>query len=215
MKEYTYISKDAEDIYVSFGTLLDSDINRIGKTWEDYEQGAWVLLSAAQNAFRSSHPDASVEEVFHMELFPPPAPFPEPTPEEVLYGTRQAKIIAIYAQDRSTEEFTVNGMSMWLDKATRTSLVANTLPAEKAAGKTETILWYAGEPPVEILVPIAWLEDKLAELELYAKATYDTTQRHKANVCALTTTEEIEAYDHRAGYPDKPAFVLAVSSGAE
>lgn len=106
-------------------------------------------------------------------------------------------------------------MPMWLDKNTRTSLVANTLPAEKAAGKTETTLWYAGYPPVAIPVPIAWLEEKLSELELYAKATYDTTQSHLAAVYSLSTADEIEAYDHTAGYPDKPAFILAASPGAE
>lgn len=216
-KEYWYINKQADTVYVSFEEVLDSKINQIGTTWDDYVAGCWVQLTDDQIAFHTAHPSASVEEVFNMRLapVPDPEPVPEPTEEEKLYEARQKKIAAVYEQDRFTEEFTVNGMPIWLDKNTRTSLVANTLPAEKAAGKTETTLWYAGQPPVAIPVPIAWLEEKLPWLELYAKATYDTTQSHLAAVYSLSTQEEVEAYDHAAGYPDKPAFTLAASSGAE
>lgn len=205
----TYINKDADTIYVELQNELDPANNQIGTTWDDYVNGCWVLLTNDQLEFRTTHPQASVEEVFNMQLIP------ASTEEEKQDEARQKKIAAIYEQDRSTEQFTVNGMPMWLDKNTRTSLVANTLPAEKAAGKTETTLWYAGYPPVAIPVPIAWLEEKLSELELYAKATYDTTQSHLAAVYSLSTADEIEAYDHTAGYPDKPAFILAVSSSVE
>lgn len=206
-----YINKDAQTLYVELSERLDSENNIIGTTWEDYKAGAWVLLSLDQVAFHENNPSASVEEVFNMQLIPlpEPAPEPEPTPEEKLNEIRQRKIQAIYEQDRLTEEFTVNGIPMWLDKNTRTSLIANTLPAEKAAGKTNTTLWYAGQPPIAIPVPIAWLEKNLAELELYAKATYDTTQRHLATVYSLSTIEEIEAYDHTGGYPEKLPFTLS------
>lgn len=210
MSTYTYINKDSKEIYVSFEEALESKINRIGTTWEDYAAGCWVLLSDEQIAFRQSYPSACVEEVFNMQLIPTPKPepIPEPTPAEQLEKIRQEKVAAIYAQDRSTEQFTVNGMPMWLDKATRTSLVANTLPAEKAAGKTETTLWYAGEPPVAIAVPIAWLEKNLGELELYAKATYDTTQKHLAAIYSLLNVAEIEAYDITTSYPEKLTFIV-------
>lgn len=211
MNTYTYINKDTKEIYVSFEEVLESEINRIGTTWEDYVSGCWILLTDEQRAFRETHPAASVMEVFNMQLIPLPEPLPEPEPteEEKLNEARQRKIQAIYEQDRLTEEFTVNGIPMWLDKTTRTSLIANTLPAEKAAGKTNTTLWYAGQPPIAIPVPIAWLEKNLAELELYAKATYDTTQRHLATVYSLSTIEEIEAYDHTGGYPEKLPFTLS------
>lgn len=205
-----YINKDAQTIYVELSERLDSENNVIGTTWQDYAAGAWVLLTEEQVAFRTVHPTASVEEVFNMQLIPvpEPEPDPEPTQEEKLEQARQGKIMAIYEQDRLTEQFTVNGIPMWLDKSTRTSLIANTLPAEKSAGKTETTLWYAGQPPIAIPVPIIWLEEKLAELELYAKATYDTTQSHLAAVYALSSIEAIEAYDITIGYPEKLAFVL-------
>lgn len=206
-----YINKDAETLYVELQKELDPKNNRIGTTWEDYVAGCWILLTDEQTAFRETHPMASVEEVLNMRLIPvpEPEPIPELTEEEKLEDARLKKIQAIYEQDRSTEEFTVNGIPMWLDKNTRTSLIANTLPAEKAAGKTNTTLWYAGQPPIAIPVPIAWLEKNLAELELYAKATYDTTQRHLATVYSLSMIEEIEAYDHTGGYPEKLPFTLS------
>lgn len=205
-----YINKNSETIYVDFAESLDSEMNVIGTTWEDYQAGAWVLLSSEQVAFHETHPEASAEEVFRKQLFPLPSavPDPEPTPEERLEQAREKKIGAIYNQDHSTEVFTVNGMPMWLSKNTRASLAVNTLPAEKSAGHKTTTLWYVSQPPVAISVPIAWLEEKLVELELYAKATYDTTQRHLSAVYSLSTLEAIESYDPTVGYPEKLAFVL-------
>lgn len=195
-----YINKDATTLLVDFPQELDSKINRIGTTWQDYESGAWVLLTDEQVAFHLANPSACVEEVFNMQLFP--------SPESELESIRREKIAAIHEQDQQTEQFTVNGIPMWLDKNTRTSLISNTLPAEESKGKSETTLWYTGEPPVAIPVPISWLKDKLTELELYAKATYDTTQSHLAAVYSLSSMEEIESYDVTAGYPEKLNFQL-------
>ena len=40
-------------------------------------------------------------------------------------------------------------------------------------------------------------------IELYASACYDNTQRHLTNIGALSTVEEILAYDYTLGYPEK------------
>lgn len=212
-----YINKDSETIYVELSEALDPESNHVGQTWDDYRNGAWVLLTNEQLTFKEDNPDASVEEVFKLTLNPVPEPDPEPelSPEERLNRARQEKIWAISEQDRSTEQFTVNGIPMWLDKNTRTSLVANTLPAEKAIGNEQTTLWYTGQPPIAIPVPINWLEEKLGELELYAKATYDTTQSHLAAVYSLETVEEIESYDITTGYPAMKEFVLSQKEEAE
>lgn len=208
--KHWYINKNALDIYVGQNDVLDSDSHFVGQSWLGYSAGAWVQLSDKQIAFKEAHPNASIEEVLKMALMPVPDPDLEPdlTPEELLERSRQEKIYKVYEQDRSTEQFTVNGLPMWLDKNTRTSLIANTLPAEKAKGKISTTLWYAGQPPVAIPVPIIWLEEKLTELELYAKSTYDTTQSHLAVIYSLSTVEEIEAYDISVKYPDKLVFIL-------
>lgn len=199
-----YINKQAETIYVELSEALDKNSNHVGQTWYDYEVGAWVLLSDEQSAFHEANPDASAEEVFNLIM----APLPERPKPDLIAQVRARKIQQIMLQDRSTEQFTINGMSMWLNKSFRTSLVSCTIPAEKAKGSTHTTLWYAGQPPIAISVPINWLEEKLVELELYAKATYDTTQQHIAAVYSLSTIEEIETYDITTEYPDKRVFEL-------
>lgn len=106
--------------------------------------------------------------------------------------------------------FSVNGMSMWLDKPTRTSL-SYTISVEEAnteESNPTTRLWYAGVPPVSFEIPTEQLKLMLAKLELYAKATYDITQSHKAAVYALETMEDVLNFDIRADYPEKLAFSL-------
>ena len=46
----------------------------------------------------------------------------------------------------------------------------------------------------------------LGALEIYALACYDVTEEHKAAVNALTTIEEVDAYDYTIGYPQRCAF---------
>lgn len=128
-----------------------------------------------------------------------------PTIEEV----RADKIAEIAAYDKSeyVNSFVCADMPMWLDKATRTSL-AYTIEVEAACGNEITRFWYESQPPISFDLPISLLKGMLAALEQYAKATYDVTQNHKKNVYALETVEDIENYDHTAGYPEKLVFEL-------
>jgi hypothetical protein len=75
--------------------------------------------------------------------------------------------------------------------------------AEIAAGQTMTVLWNNG---VSFELNIADAVQMLNAIELYASACYDNTQKHIAAVNALTTIEEIEAYDFTIGYPEKLRF---------
>lgn len=203
----TYVKKSIDNIYVEFPEALDPESHQIGSTYADYHAGLWVPLSAGQLLFHQDNPNANVKEVLDMKLTVI-EPAPEPTPEEKRQRAYMNKMSLIDQQDKATETFTLNGVSMWLDKETRSSLMGSTIPAAKAAGAKDITLWYSAEPPVAINTPIEWIESKLAELELYAKDTYDVTQRHKAAIYALATAEEIEAYDHTAGYPGVLNFTL-------
>lgn len=199
-----YINKDAAPIYVELSEALDPDSNHISQSLEDYRSGAWVLLSDEQLAFREANPDASVKEIFEMQLTPPPV--------KTLDQVRQEKIAAIYEQDQSSNVFYVQAgdqhLPMWLDKNTRNSLLNITLPAEKAAGNATTTLWYEGQPPVPVTVSIAWLEEKLPLLELYAKRTYDLRNCNLATAYACTTIDELEALDPIQDYPEPEIFTL-------
>lgn len=110
--------------------------------------------------------------------------------------------ISSYDKSDAVNEFSYDGVPMWLDKETRNGLLMR-FNAEKAAGKEETTLWYGTvsfslTPDNGILMVNA--------LELYASACYDKTSEHKATVAALDVIEDVLAYDYTAGYPDKLEF---------
>lgn len=129
---------------------------------------------------------------------------PEPTAEELLERARRNKLkeIAAYDSSREVNLFYVEGKEVWLDKATRAGLLLR-FQAEKAQGLISTALWYNGvQFPLSVDNAIAMLY----AIELYASACYDNTQRHLAAVNALTTIEEIEAYDYKVGYPQQLNF---------
>lgn len=174
-----------------------------GESVDDFYGGAYILLTEEQIAFHVANPSASHVEVLKMEL-----DTKEPTPEELFERLKDKKLREVEDADQISNRFFVNGLQLWLDKSTRTSLLANTIPAERRAGNTQTSLWYEGQPPIEIPVPIDWLEEKLSELELYAKETYDVTQKHRALIYAAESYVELEKMDAYEEYPEPPQFTL-------
>lgn len=124
----------------------------------------------------------------------------EPTLDEVKAAV--AAGIDQYDGSEAVNSFTVDGMAMWLDKQTRTSLSYTLSVVEGDV----TTLWYEGLPPVAFELPAGQLKQMLAALEQYAKATYDVTQSHKAAIYALDSATDILLYDIRAGYPERLAF---------
>lgn len=117
---------------------------------------------------------------------------------------RRAVIARISAYDKSdaVNQFSYNGVSMWLDKETRNGLIAR-LNAEKAVGKTTSTLWLGTQSFT--ITPDAGLQ-MLAALEVYASECYDKTAEHKAAVAALDDVSAILNYDIEDGYPQQPAF---------
>lgn len=112
--------------------------------------------------------------------------------------------IKAYDQFTTVNSFTINGEELWLDKATRVGLV-NSINSEKSAGKETTTLWFNNK---SITLNCDTALQMLNSLELYAIACYNKTAEHLANVEALTTVEEVEAYDYKTGYPDKLVFTV-------
>lgn len=114
----------------------------------------------------------------------------------------QAKVdkiaeIAAYDTSSSVNGFKLNGMLVWLDKATRVGLMNSTTIA-KAAGQETTTLWL-GE--VKLVVECDKAIQLLSALEMYALECFNVTASHKASVSELATIEEVEAYNYKAGYP--------------
>lgn len=131
-------------------------------------------------------------------------PKPEPTEEQLLERAKMRKKDRIGRFDTSTEvnQFYISDTPMWLDKETRTGLKLR-FEAEIAMGKTDTTLWADG---VQYPLPLSTAVNMLYALEVYASACYDRTQAHLAAIEALTSIEEVEAYDHTMGYPDMLRF---------
>ena len=112
------------------------------------------------------------------------------------------KEIERYDSSKNVNQFSINGISMWLDKATRAGLKLR-FEAELAIGKTDTTLWFEDK---QFPLPLSMAIQLLYAIEVYASACYDNTQRHLAEVEKLTTLEEIKDYNYKVGYPDKLSF---------
>ena len=86
MKKYVYIKKDAARGFVELGKPLDKKSYPVGTTWQDFLDGKWVLLSAAQVKFREDNPSATVKEVWEMQMEEHIEPTPEPSIAEIVDG---------------------------------------------------------------------------------------------------------------------------------
>ena len=102
-----------------------------------------------------------------------------------------------YDVSPSVNGFILNGMLVWLDKATRVGLMNSTTIA-KSAGKQTTTLWLGG---IKLVVDCDKAIQLLSALEMYALDCFNVTASHKQAVSELTTIEEVEAYDYKADYP--------------
>lgn len=126
----------------------------------------------------------------------------EPGPK-TLEQWRMAKLGEIMAHDGSEQvnRFYINKDAAWFNKATRSGL-RDTLDAEEQAGKTTTTLWIGSEPARPVNLAISDARRMLADIEVYSKEVYDTTQRHRAAVYVLGTIDGLKEYDHTTGYPE-------------
>jgi len=112
-----------------------------------------------------------------------------------------AEIVA-YDQSNSVNEFTFNGVSMWLDDATRTKL-AKRFDTDEKDGLTETKLIYGGIP---YILPIENAKTMLHQIESYARNCFDKTNEHLATVNAMKKVDKVLAYDYTTGYDPKLSF---------
>ena len=110
--------------------------------------------------------------------------------------------VETYDTSDAVNSFTLQGKQMWLPKETRVGLV-NSVTIEKNAGKETTILWFDG---AKYELPVDTALQMLSALELYALDCYNVTAAHKADIEALTTVEDVVAYDYESDYPEKLNF---------
>jgi len=132
----------------------------------------------------------------------------EPSAEEIaafktkcLNAVKQELIRSIERYDASANvnSSTLNGMTAWLDKATRVGLVNSVNMSIKNGDNTIT-LWLAD---YSFTLPCETALSLLESLELYAMKCYNKTAEHKAAVLHESDMEVLRSYDFTAGYPDK------------
>ena len=104
-----------------------------------------------------------------------------------------------YDTSSTINGFMLNGLLVWLDKATRVGLM-NSTTIERDLGQETTELWL-GEHNLIIKCDLAI--QLLQQLEVYALKCFNVTATHKKEVNNLSTIEEINSYDITKDYPDK------------
>ena len=116
-----------------------------------------------------------------------------------LEEAKAEKIAEIVAYDTSSSVngFMLNGLLVWLDKATRVGLMNSTTIA-KAAGQETTTLWLGG---AKLVVDCDKAIQLLSALEMYALECFNVTASHKKAVSELMSLEDVEVYEYKAGYP--------------
>ena len=185
---------------------------KVGTTEEDYLNGAYILLSEQQIMFHETHPDASKLEVLRMVMNTVVIPTQDPVESK-----RQDLLSEARTLDERSDRFYISvtkdgaevaNQQLWLDKDTRSSLYAITLPSLLSDGETKTKLWTSSTPPTSIEVPITWAMDKIQLLEIYAKRTHDVMARNEAAIYAAETVEELDAINLSEGYPLPLTFEL-------
>lgn len=144
------------------------------------------------NDILSSGEQASMEEIKEIS---------EGLGAEPLEYMRKAMIHYIEKYDSSTavNAFELNGMQVWLDKATRVGLMNSTTIA-KSMGQKTTTLWLGS---YQLEVDCDKAIQLLSALEMYALECFNVTAAHKKAVSSIKSIEDILTYDYTAGYPDK------------
>ena len=111
--------------------------------------------------------------------------------------SKKVEEITAYDKSDKVNGFILNGLLVWLDKATRVGLMNSTTIA-KAAGQETTTLWLGG---LKLVVDCDKAIQLLSALEMYALECFNVTASHKAAVSELKSIEDVEAYDYKTGYP--------------
>lgn len=119
----------------------------------------------------------------------------------VLQAARASMLAEITAYDSSSavNAFLLNGMQVWLDKATRVGLMNSTTIA-KNMGQEKTTLWLGS---YQLEVDCDKAIQLLSALEMYALECFNVTAAHKKAVGELDNIEAVLTYDYKSGYPEK------------
>ncbi len=199
MARYTYIKRDVTDYYVECDELLSPSCFPIGETWDDFISNKYVLLSDEQVAFREANPDATIKEVWDMQLTPPHVRTLEEAKAEMIQ-----KIVEYDSSDNVNAFIINDSVKAWFTADERANY-RNSIDSAETLG-VEELTFFAGN--MLITVPTANAKIMLSTVQLYADQCYIVTQLHKDTVNKLDTIEAVDSFDYTSGYPEMPSFVI-------
>lgn len=209
MAKKTYIRQSIAGKYIEFPEEINAEYweGKIGSTYTDYLMNKWIPLSTSQLKFHKDHPTATIKQVIEMYM--------PHSPSRTLDVAKREKIGEIVSYDNSEDvnAFLVNiassdegerYVSMWFTPQERSNY-KNSIDSAKTLELSTVLVPIAGN---DVELPITTAQHMLAQIQLYADACYRVTETHKTAVLALTTIEEVDAYDITDGYPEKLVFNL-------
>ena len=132
---------------------------------------------------------------------------PPLTEKEKLEQAKADKIAEITAYDTSSSVngFILNGMLIpWSKNDPNSPNVEKRMGlrqniADKVSlGEENIAIWLKG---MSFTMPCSQAEVLMRSIENYAYECFNVTASHKQAVSELTTIEDVEAYDYKAGYP--------------
>jgi hypothetical protein len=138
-------------------------------------------------------------------------PFLQQEKERKEWIKKQVKMltnIEVYDASDAVNSFRVNvgneAMAAWLTPDKRSDY-KNSLDSAELLGMTEVHPVFNG---TTLTIPTQTAKMALAKIQIYANQCYGVTEQHKANVEALETIEEVEAYQYKSGYPERLKFEI-------
>lgn len=120
--------------------------------------------------------------------------------ERTLADAKRERISALetYDQSEAILSFSLNGNDMWLNPTERTNYLMTVNAAE---GMGLTTVPFHG-----LNVSTTDAKRILNAVALYAMQVMAVTDEHRDAINALSTIEEVDAYDFETGYPTKLSF---------
>lgn len=180
--------------------LTEDNCDILGTTYEDYENGKFVELNDSQIAFANENLNASIEEIFNMQIN-------QITVEQQIKEAKLNKLDELTYYDNSQEinDFTINNeIHAWFTPTERTNYKQSIESAKLL--NIDTLQFYIGDTLFNINVIQA--EQMLAMIQMYADKCFIVTKQHKLAIEQLSDIESIESYDFTVGYPNKLNFEI-------
>lgn len=201
-KEGVLIQKEIIEVNLDRHPLSGGDY-QLGETLQDAKEGKYVLMTTGQIAFWETNSTASIDEIFAMELAPPPPPY-VPTLQEAI-DKKIDELMVYDAKVINKFSITRNGVTIkaWLTPEERNTL-QRMIERAKLKGETSLTLVFGD---IEVTESVTNLEGMLFIVDEYADATlYIREKTHKGGIRACQTATEALSYDVTQGWPTNPSF---------